>query len=405
MSNRKIRFSVQAKVVALALCVLVMASGVNVWQSYQSAVADAGYKSAARLSSNIAVAWRVLNPEGQAFEVVDSELRLGGRSLNGDTEIVDQIESLLGGAVTLFLGDTRVSTSLRNPDGSRAVGTKLTSTGAAETTLRGGQPFRGEADILGKPYYVAYDPLKDQQGRTIGLLLVGLDRTAYLAGITSTVRTMIMTNLAIAAVAAVAIFFLTGIMFRPLRALKITFARMAEGDLSHSIAAPRSHDEIGDLQLAVAAMSRNLTQTIANLRRSSIQVASGSTQSAATAEQLSAGSTEQAAASEQASAAVEQMSANIRQNADNAAQTETIAARAAADAGTTGEAVQQSTQAMTHTGITLTLIRGGKHPALVLDNGTRTVKMPFSCTPRSDDKCVANYARQGVRRALQQLAA
>ena len=67
--------------------------------------------------------------------------------------------------------------------------------------------------------------------------------------------------------------------------------------------------------------------------------------------------------------------------------------------------VLATAEAMTPTGVKLTLIQGGKHPALVLNNGLRTVKMPFSCSPRSDDKCVANYARQGVRRALQQLAA
>lgn len=67
--------------------------------------------------------------------------------------------------------------------------------------------------------------------------------------------------------------------------------------------------------------------------------------------------------------------------------------------------VLETARAITPNGIVLTLIRGGKHPALVLDNGSRQVKMPFACTPRSDDKCVQNYARQGVRRALQQLAA
>ena len=67
--------------------------------------------------------------------------------------------------------------------------------------------------------------------------------------------------------------------------------------------------------------------------------------------------------------------------------------------------VLDTAQAMTPTGIKLTLVHGGKHPALLLDDGRRTVKMPFSCSPRSDDKCVQNYARQGIRRALQQLAA
>lgn len=67
--------------------------------------------------------------------------------------------------------------------------------------------------------------------------------------------------------------------------------------------------------------------------------------------------------------------------------------------------VLATAQAMTPTGVVLTLVRGGKHPALVLAKGGREVKMPFACSPRSDDKCVQNYARQGVRRALQQLAA
>ena len=54
--------------------------------------------------------------------------------------------------------------------------------------------------------------------------------------------------------------------------------------------------------------------------------------------------------------------------------------------------------------IKLTLERGGKHPCLVLSRGSRFVKMPFACSPRSDDKCVQNYARQGVRRAIAELA-
>lgn len=67
--------------------------------------------------------------------------------------------------------------------------------------------------------------------------------------------------------------------------------------------------------------------------------------------------------------------------------------------------VMAAALAMVPAGITLTLVQGGKHPALVIASGARSVKMPFACSPRSDDKCVANYARQGVRRALQQLAA
>jgi hypothetical protein len=54
--------------------------------------------------------------------------------------------------------------------------------------------------------------------------------------------------------------------------------------------------------------------------------------------------------------------------------------------------------------VVLTVDHGGKHPCIIMSRGSRFVKMPFACSPRSDDKCVENYARQGTRRALANLA-
>jgi len=54
--------------------------------------------------------------------------------------------------------------------------------------------------------------------------------------------------------------------------------------------------------------------------------------------------------------------------------------------------------------VTMTVEHGGKHPCIVFTRGSRFAKMPFACSPRSDDRCVQNYARQGTRRALATLA-
>lgn len=54
--------------------------------------------------------------------------------------------------------------------------------------------------------------------------------------------------------------------------------------------------------------------------------------------------------------------------------------------------------------VTITIEHGGKHPCIVFTRGSRSAKMPFASTPRSDDRCVANFARQGTRRALATLA-
>ncbi|WP_019994811.1 methyl-accepting chemotaxis protein [Aureimonas ureilytica] len=126
----------------------------------------------------------------------------------------------------------------------------------------------------------------------------------------------------------------------------VTLARqIGSGDLTQRIVV-KGRDEIAELQQAMSDMTVKLSEIVSGVRSSSSLVAAGSARSASTAERLSSGSTEQAAASEQASAAIEEMSANIRQNADNASTTEKIAAQASEHAGTTGEAVAQSTKAM-----------------------------------------------------------
>ena len=132
---------------------------------------------------------------------------------------------------------------------------------------------------------------------------------------------------------------------RPLQRAVELAKRIGSGDLTQRIEV-KGRDELADLQRAMSDMTAKLSEIVSGVRASSSLVAAGSARSASTAERLSSGSTEQAAASEQASAAIEEMSANIRQNADNASTTEKIAAQAATHAGTTGEAVAQSTKAM-----------------------------------------------------------
>src|SRR3954467_12433320 len=75
--------------------------------------------------SRMRVAWTLLLQEGSPLEVRGGKLYAGKVLLNGNSDIVDRITSLVGGTVTIFQGDTRVATNVRLPDGSRAVGTNL----------------------------------------------------------------------------------------------------------------------------------------------------------------------------------------------------------------------------------------------------------------------------------------
>lgn len=109
-------------------------------------------------------------------------LCLGKRPINGDKELVDTVSKLMGGTATILVRDgsrfIRVATSVRDASGKRAKGTYLDGNPEVTDALLRGIPFTGITDILGRPYYTAYSPLKDITGKVIGALYTGYDMQA-----------------------------------------------------------------------------------------------------------------------------------------------------------------------------------------------------------------------------------
>uniref|UniRef100_A0A831UEW4 histidine kinase n=1 Tax=Geobacter metallireducens TaxID=28232 RepID=A0A831UEW4_GEOME len=122
--------------------------------------------------------WQLLRAKGTDFRIVNGRLMAGDYVLNGNFELPDTIQSIFGGTATVFMGDTRVSTNIRREDGTRAMGTKLTGP-AHDAIFRHNRPYRGEALILGIPYFTAYDPIRNSRGETIGVLYVGARKNEF----------------------------------------------------------------------------------------------------------------------------------------------------------------------------------------------------------------------------------
>jgi len=120
---------------------------------------------------------------------------------------------------------------------------------------------------------------------------------------------------------------------------------VADGDLTRIIDNP-PNDEIGDLIQHVNTMVERLRTVVSESLSAAENVSAGSQELSASSEELSQGATEQASSAEEASASMEEMAANIKQNADNATQTERIARQSAANAQTSGDAVNRAVEAM-----------------------------------------------------------
>jgi hypothetical protein len=101
----------------------------------------------------------------------------GSTKMNNNFELVDDVVKQAQGTATIFVksGDEyiRVATNVKKDDGSRAIGTILDPKGKAIESIRKGEAFYGEVDILGKPYVTGYKPIRDASQNVIGIYYVG----------------------------------------------------------------------------------------------------------------------------------------------------------------------------------------------------------------------------------------
>ncbi|CAD0351615.1 methyl-accepting chemotaxis protein [Xanthomonas hortorum] len=126
-------------------------------------------------------------------EQATPSLRAGKQALNLNVNAVDRFAQATGGVATIFArtGEdfVRITTSLRNKQNERVIGTLLDRKGKAYAALSQGKPFTGQAQLFGEQYMTHYQPLRDAAGEVIGALFVGRNYTQGLAALKAQVGT------------------------------------------------------------------------------------------------------------------------------------------------------------------------------------------------------------------------
>ncbi|HJW04300.1 MAG TPA: Cache 3/Cache 2 fusion domain-containing protein [Azospira sp.] len=140
-------------------------------------------------------------------------------------------------------------------------------------------------------------------------------------------------------------FMIQRLVRRPLNQAVTTAQTIASGDLTPAIAV-HGQDEAGLLMGALRDMVERLSEVISQVRTTADVLGSSSEQVSATAQSLSQATSEQAASVEEISATVEQTSSSVKQNAENAKLTDSMAAKAAEETVSGGEAVGKTVAAM-----------------------------------------------------------
>jgi len=118
-------------------------------------------------------------------------LKLAGQPLNLDFTVVDRFTASTGAVATVFAktGDDfiRVTTSLKNDKDARAIGTLLDRSHPGYQLTLEGKSYIGPATLFGRQYMTRYDPIRDADGKVLGLTFIGLDYTGYIADLKKTI--------------------------------------------------------------------------------------------------------------------------------------------------------------------------------------------------------------------------
>jgi len=183
----------------------------------------------------------------------DGDLYKGPIKISLNNDLVDHLSSLTGDTVTVFVGETRVATTVRDSNGERAIGTKV-SANVAQKVLIDGQTYVGEANVVGQWYQTGYVPLKAENGNILGIFYVGISHAYEQEIITRSLITMALLGLALTImVVLLSWFFMQRVIINPLHNIVAGTREVATGHLSQKIKVS-SAKEIGELEDAFNQM-------------------------------------------------------------------------------------------------------------------------------------------------------
>lgn len=116
--------------------------------------------------------------------VLDSHEQVVGTVLltsDLDNTFIANVKKQTGLEASVYKGDTLAATTLKMPDNkSQAVGVMINNPLVSKQVLASGRDYKGPVSILNRGYFGAFLPLKDIQGKNLGMLFVGQPQTDIL---------------------------------------------------------------------------------------------------------------------------------------------------------------------------------------------------------------------------------
>lgn len=265
------KLSVMAQLMMLCVIPLVvMVACVTVYaiSTMRNMVHDATMEGLENLCRSVYAAYEAIDPG--AYRMEGEMLYKGNYNVSENVDIIDSFVDGSAADVTLFYGDTRRATSLRDKDtGERILGTKA-SDAVIQAVINEGKTYETDSvTINGETYYAFYMPAMDSAGKCVGMVFAGQPATEASARINKSSMMILGIAALILIIALLVCIKIASAIARVIIQTEKLLSSLAEGDLNLTVNERilKRTDEIGIMGHAVQRLLEELQNIIGSIKK------------------------------------------------------------------------------------------------------------------------------------------
>lgn len=265
------KLSVMTQLVLLcAVPMVIMMAFVTVYSinTMRKLTHDATMEGLENLCQSVFAAYDAL--DNGAYRMEGETLYKGNYCVSENVDVIDSFVEGSAADVTIFYGDTRRATSLRDKStGERILGTKA-SDAVIKTVLNEGKTYETDSVVInGETYYAFYMPAKDDSGNVVGMVFAGQPATEATKRINQSSLLILGIAILILIVALVVCVKIASAIARVIIQTEELLSSLAEGDLNLEVSERilKRSDEIGVMGHAVQRLLDELKNIIGGIKK------------------------------------------------------------------------------------------------------------------------------------------
>ena len=199
----------------------------------------------------------------------------GGRLLSNREDFADRIASKIYGnetfkgkevgLATIFLSGIRISTTVRQESGTRAVGTAV-SDDVYDHVLKKGKTWISRPFAVNRRYVTAYEPIRNMSDQIVGMLSIGVLEDRYRDIHRNAMLSFFLITVGATAVSLWVCYLFIKSAMKPIGVLVTATEKLADGNLEQQVQLKKAPPEIAALGNAFNTMSRSISERDRKLR-------------------------------------------------------------------------------------------------------------------------------------------